>query len=224
MIADFAKLIPESMEHSNGRVFYSGREAFGSPSRLYVLGINPGGAPEDHPGQTVHSHTKWVMECAPCNWSAYRDERWHGGLPGESGIQPSLRHLFCVVGLDPGTVPASNIVFARSSTTAKYPRKFDADAEKCWAFHREVIDRLSVEVVVVVGNSQGAFVRERLKTNRFVKRWIDKNARPWKSAWYRNFEGRRLSVVVLAHPTRGHQWTRTASDPTALVHEALNCY
>ena len=222
MIVDFAEFIPESTEHSNGRVFYSGREAFSSPSRLYVLGINPGGAPKDHPGDTVHRHTKWVMECAPYNWSAYRDEQWHGGRPGESGIQPSLLHLFRVVGLDPGTVPASNTVFARSSTIGEYPRDFDADASECWAFHQEVIDRLSVEVVVVVGKSQGAFVRERLKTNRVVKCWTDKNAQPWKSAWYRNTVG--LSVVVLAHPTRGHQWTRTASDPTALVYEALNCY
>ena len=221
MVEHFAEFIPESMKHLNGRVFYSGREAFSSPSRLYVLGINPGGRPKDHPGDTVRCHTKWVMDCAPYNWSAYRDEQWQGARLGEGGIQPSLLHLFSVVGLDPGTVPVSNIVFARSSEVSEYSGDFDTDASDCWAFHQEVIDRLSVEVVVVVGKSKGeTFVRKRLKTNRAVKCWTDKNAQPWESIWYRNTAG--LSAVVLAHPTRGHQWTRTASDPTGLVLEALN--
>ena len=219
VINHFAEFIPESMRHLNGRVFYSGREAFSSPSRLYVLGINPGGDPKRHQADTVRCHTKWVMDCAPCNWSAYRDEQWQGSSPGEGGIQPSLLHLFRVVGLDPGTVPASNIVFARSSEISQYSGDLDVDARECWAFHQEVIDRLSVEVVVVVGKSKGAFVRERLKTNRAVKCWTDKNRQPWKSTWYRNTGS--LSAVVLAHPTRGHQWTRTASDPTGLLLEAL---
>ena len=210
------------MKPLSGKVFYSGREAFSSPSRLYVLGINPGGHPEDHSGETVRCHTQWVMDCAPYNWSAYRDEQWRRGRLGEGGIQPSLRHLFSVVGLDPGTVPVSNVVFARSSDVSGYSRDrdLDADASECWAFHQEVIDRLSVEIVVLVGKRMEAFVRKRLKTSRAVKRWTDNNAQPWESVWYRSTTG--LSAIVLAHPARGHQWTRTASDPTRLVLEALN--
>ena len=221
VIEEFAELIPKSMRNLNGRVFYSGREAFSSPSRLYVLGINPGGRPDDHLGATVCRHTKWVVDCAPSNWSAYRDEQWSKGTPGTGGIQPSLRHLFSVVGLDPGTVPASNIAFARSPEVSEYSGNFSSDASECWAFHQGVIERLAVDVVVVVGKSKAEpFVRRRLKANRVVKRWTDKNTQPWESVWYRNTAG--LSVVVLAHPTRGHQWTRRASDPTGLVLEALS--
>ena len=221
MIEEFDKLVPECMNHLSGAVFFSGREAFSHPSRLYVLGINPGGKPENYRNETVGRHTKWVIDCAPSRWSEYRDGQWSGTKgPGANGIQPSLRHLFDVVDLDPGTVPSSNIVFARSSSVSKYPRDFDNDAGKCWSFHQDVIDRLRVEVVVVFGGEAGSFACERLGANRIVKSWTDKNKQPWKSVWYRN--ANRLDVVVLAHPTMGHQWTRSASDPTGLAVEALS--
>ena len=53
MIEDFAKLIPDSIMHRSGKAFYSGRLAFSSPSGLYVLGVNPGGDPEEYPDETV---------------------------------------------------------------------------------------------------------------------------------------------------------------------------
>lgn len=222
MIEHFAEFIPESMKHLNGRVFYSGREAFSSPSRLYVLGINPGGKPGNHPGATVCRHTDWVIDCAADNWSAYRDEQWEGSKPGKGGIQPSLLWLCKAIGVDPGAVPASNMVFARSADVSKYCRDFASDADECWGFHQEVIDRLEVEVLVVIGTSKAKALRKRLKANSFVKSWTDKASQPWRSVWYENADG--LSVVALAHPSssRGHQWTQRATDPTRLVLRALN--
>ena len=38
MIEEFAELIPESLLHKSGQTFYSGRQAFGAPSELYILG------------------------------------------------------------------------------------------------------------------------------------------------------------------------------------------
>ena len=210
------------MRSLSGAVFYSGREGFNHPSRLYVLGINPGGKPEDYPDATVERHTKQVIDSVRNNWSEYRDEHWGGRKgPGEYGIQPSLRHLFEVVDLDPGAVPASNIVFARSGEVSGYRRDFDCDTQMCWTFHQEVIDRLGVEVVVLFGSSKAkAFARKFLKAKRIVKSWTDRNGQPWESVWYQRADG--LDVVVLAHPSRGHQWTNHATDPTRLVLEALN--
>ena len=219
MIEHFAERIPESMRHRNGRVFYSGREAFSSSSPLYVLGINPGGDPATHTGDTVELHTDKVLHRCPENWSAYRDERWHG-LPGTSGIQPSMLHLFDVVGYDPGAVPASNVLFLRSSNYQKYPGDRDVHASECWAFHESVIHELSISVVVIVGKKLKPFVLDRLNACELVECWTDENKQPWRSTWHRNRKG--LSVVVLAHPTRGHDWTRPASDPTKLVLAALN--
>ena len=222
MIEDFVIHIPASMRSLSGAVFYSGREAFNHASSLYVLGLNPGGKPEDYADATVERHTKKVIDSARSNWSEYRDEHWGGQKgPGEYGIQPSLRHLFDVVDLDPGTVPASNIVFARSGEVSEYRRDFDCDAELCWPFHKEVIDRLNVEVVVLFGSSKArAFTGKFLKASRIVKSWTDGNKQSWKSIWYQRADG--LDVVVLAHPSRGHQWTKHATDPTWLVREALS--
>jgi len=44
MIEDFASLIPDSLLERSGKGFYSGRTAFENTSKLYVLGLNPGGS------------------------------------------------------------------------------------------------------------------------------------------------------------------------------------
>lgn len=41
MIDDLKKLIPGSLLGESGAAFYSGRAAFSTPSRLYILGLNP---------------------------------------------------------------------------------------------------------------------------------------------------------------------------------------
>ena len=75
-IEEFAGLIPDSVLDVSGKVFVSGRNAFGSPSKLYVYGLNPGGAPEAHAQETVRSHTDKALHDVPDNWSALTDEAW----------------------------------------------------------------------------------------------------------------------------------------------------
>lgn len=41
----FAALVDPDLYDRSGKVFYSGRAAFGAPSALYLLGLNPGGSP-----------------------------------------------------------------------------------------------------------------------------------------------------------------------------------
>ena len=45
MIEEFAGLIPESLLERSGKAFYSGRNAFGGPSGLYIIGLNRGDRP-----------------------------------------------------------------------------------------------------------------------------------------------------------------------------------
>lgn len=75
MITKFAALIPKSLQKRSGSVFFSGRIAFGSPSKLYVLGLNPGGPPDDREDRTVEWHTNKVLTVEKPDWSAYRDEQ-----------------------------------------------------------------------------------------------------------------------------------------------------
>ena len=46
-IDEFALLIPERMLSQSGKVFYSGRAVFTGPKDLYILGLYPGGSPDD---------------------------------------------------------------------------------------------------------------------------------------------------------------------------------
>ena len=68
MIEAFAKLIPDHLLGESGKAFYSGRDAFGHQSPLYILGLNPGGDPRAQAEETIARHTKIVLLEKPNDW------------------------------------------------------------------------------------------------------------------------------------------------------------
>ena len=220
MIEDFAKLIPESLLDVSGRVFYSGRRAFESPSDLYILGINPGGDHGVYSEQTVRRHTDEVLSSFDKNWSAYRDESWAGSRPGSNGLQPSLLRLFQGLGRDPREVPASNLVFVRSNDVDQLNELYKNQSEinaACWPFHQAVIEKLGVRVLVCFGGRSSGWARKQLGANREFDKFT--NGRGWTSRVFENRDG--LIVVGLSFPNRGGQWTIPGNDPARLVLRAL---
>lgn len=115
MVDELATLIPQSILAASGSVFYSGRAAFSAPSRLYILGLNPGGSPQEQAKETVAWHTEKVLRRESPTWSAYLNEGWQGAHPGTWGMQPRVLHMLRGLKLEPGSVPASNLVFLRSA-------------------------------------------------------------------------------------------------------------
>ena len=174
MIEDLARLLPKSLLRRSGRVFYSGRKAFETPSQLYVLGMNPGGSPDEHSDDTLASHTKWILKSAPENWSAYRDEAWGGTKPGRwrppgtAPMQLRMQHLIRRLQVDPGDVPASNIVFVRSERKATLEGDFSILASQCWSLHEAAIENLRVRVIVCLGTDAGQVVVSRVGANNLV--------------------------------------------------------
>ena len=219
MIEDFAKLIPKSQRKRSGKAFYSGRRAFETQSNVYIIGINPGGSPDDHPDETVSTHTAQVLNGELENWSAYRDESWSGRVPGTAPLQQSLLQLIEGLNMDPGEVPASNLFFVRSSELKKIEGDEKVLAAQCWPFHQSVIYDLRVRVVVCFGKEASNFLRRHLNTYphpdaKFI------NGHGWGSYTYRNARGQ--IVVALSHPSRGAHWTKPGYDPTDLVLNALD--
>src|SRR5215213_1140448 len=106
MIDDLFRSVPTHLLRERGRVFFSGRDAFSNPSDLYVLGLNPGGAPEMQARETVSSQSKRVLQELPTNWSAYRDESWKGAHAGTRPVQRRVCHVLRTLGRDPGDVPS----------------------------------------------------------------------------------------------------------------------
>ena len=78
MIKRFASLIDPKIAKRSGKVFYSGRSAFGKKSDLYLIGFNPGGDLAKQRKETVKSHTADVLSKFSPRWSAYSDESWAG--------------------------------------------------------------------------------------------------------------------------------------------------
>ena len=211
--------IPEHLLERSGKVFYSGRKAFSGECPIYLLGINPGGAPEQHATETVGRHTDAVRHAYPEDWSAYRDEIWKGRAPGSYGMAPRVLHLLRGLGLNPGAVPASNLVFVRSAREADIrSSEMNAMASACWAFHRAVIARVRPRVVLCFGVTAGSFVRQRLGAKDEVDRFVEQNNRRWTTRAFAGADGVR--VVVATHPSIAN-WCAATADITPFVRDVL---
>ena len=86
-------------------------------------------------------------------WSAYRDESWTGLTPGTATLQRRMLHMFRKLNLNPGEVPASNLVFVRSERKAKLSGEFSQLAKECWTFHEAVVNKLRVRVILCLGRN-----------------------------------------------------------------------
>ena len=218
VIDDLAKLIPDELWNKSGSVFYSGRSAFSEPGRLYILGLNPGGDPAKQARETVARHTRNVLMKKPALWSEYSDESWCGYLPGRRGMQPRVVHLLNKLGLEPGEVPASNVIFLRSRREKGLVGTPDQLAETCWPFHRTFIERNRPDVILCFGKTAGEFVKRKTGAQQHVDEFVEANARHWKSLTFANRTN--LRVVVATHPSIA-DWTNPKTDPSELVRRAL---
>jgi hypothetical protein len=219
MISTFAAHIPSELHSHSGKVFYSGRLAWSTENVLYVLGVNPGGDPTESPDETVGSHTAAVMKVLPDNWSAYRDEIWRGFRPGTYGMAPRVLHFFAKLGLNPGTVPCSNLVFVRSRRENDLGNQLKMLADKCWPFHAAAIAELKPRVILCFGGKTGNYVRGKMGASKLHSEFVEQNNRRWRSQVFTSALGVR--VVVATHPSIA-DWTTPATDPTPLIRRALS--
>lgn len=219
MIETFAKLIPESVQRASGSAFYSGRTAFSNPSTLYILGLNPGGSPVKQASETVQRHTKSVLESKPPEWSEYCDESWENAPPGTYGLQPRLLHMLKQLSLNPRLVPASNVIFVRSSRESTLAGDFGDLASQCWQFHQSVIQELKIQVILCFGKTAGTWVAKQTNAKHLVGTYVEKNSRRWSSVAYSNDAG--LYVVTASHPSIA-DWTSDKTNPTPLLQDVLS--
>ena len=183
-----------------------------------MLGLNPGGDPVLQQRETVAWHTRKVLTEKPAIWSEYSDESWGGYRPGRRGMQPRVTHLLSRLGLEPGAVPASNVIFLRSRRERTVPGQVRQLAETCWPFHEAVIEHVGPRAILCFGKTAGEFVRQKTGALEQVDEFVERNGRRWKSQTFDNRNG--LKVVVATHPSVA-DWTTTEADPSELVGRAL---
>ena len=220
LLAEVIGYVPEHLRGRPGALLYTGRDALTDPAPIYLLGVNPGGDPVIEP-QTVVEHATKVLTLEPSDFSAYRDERWGGGAmaPGAHKMQRNVLHLMRKLDLEPGKVPASNLVFIRSSREADIDRRqMQRLAEECWPLHNALIERLGTRAIVCFGSTAAEFVRRKLGANTQIGEFTEKNNRRWTSRAFRNADG--IVVVQVTHPSIA-SWLNPASDVSPLVASAV---
>lgn len=214
MIEEFAKLIPQDLRNVSGKAFHSGRRAFSGQRDLYILGFNPGGDPRLNKCDTIERNLEQVLSQWPDNWSAFVDEVFKPGgkpyPPGMAPLQKEMQNLVRNIGLDIREVPMSDVIFRRSAQAdhidGEEKRKL---AELCWPFHRAVIDRLGVRVVLCYYGQAAEFVREKTGAHQEIDR-VSHQAKVRKY-WRRCYASRNgLKVVHITRPT-GIPWTEYAA-------------
>ncbi|HEX6784436.1 MAG TPA: hypothetical protein VF098_07265 [Sphingomicrobium sp.] len=213
-----ASLVAPQLRERSGAVFYSGRQAFTAQANLYLLGLNPGGSPMLQTDETIgRDLQEWQF--GPERWSAYLDRSWRGRSPGTYGIQPRILHMFDRLGVDPRDVPASNVIFLRTSSEAALAGEKPALLAQCRPVHTAVIEDLKNPTILCLGSTAGRWVRSLLGAETLAGRLVEDNARKWVSEAH--FDDRGRCVVTLTHPGRV-DWRNPASDPTPLVLEMLS--
>ena len=218
MIETFLNLIPQSQQNCSGSVFYSGKASFSAKSKLYILGLNPGGSPELQRDETISWHTRKVLEEYPPEWSAYSDESWNGAPPGTYRLQPRLLHMLRQLGLNPRLVPSSNVVFLRSARENTLTGDFKSHAELTWPFHNRVIQELGVKIILCFGHTAGNWIAQKISAHQVVGQFVEANKRKWKSIALTNSQG--MIVVKATHPSRV-DWTKPETDPSPLVRQCF---
>ncbi len=213
MIERFAALVPDVLHNVSGSVFYSGRAAFSGTPLVYVLGANPGGDPIRQRDDTVQTHSDYVLTKAPEHWSAYCDKSWTGRPIGQAALQRRVQHLLSSLGLNPRTVPASNLVFSRSRRLEHLAGDYGQLADLCWPFHEAVIETLRPRGIICFGGDASTQVSRRL---RAVKR-IDQFQETYPNRIWTAFGKARLACWCLnsrilraqtgqTHMPIRHQW------------------
>lgn len=216
LLSDLIDLIPESQRERSGRAFYSGRAAWAKPSRIYLIGYNPGGDAND-PG-TVMDDTETILQHD--RYSAYVTEgnpvnepRWG------TSMQASVRHVLGNLGYDPNLVPASNLFFARSSRADHHPAELKQQwKEECWPFHEHVVKSLDIEIVMCIGKDTADFVLGRDSFSKHRPTSTSFTSTMGLRRISQKYDGPGVRVVRLGH-TSSTSWLGVERDPSPYVRD-----
>ncbi len=219
MIEKIIEKIPKKLLSRSGSIFYSGRDAFSGKKDLYILGLNPGGSPEEQSNDTVQCSIQNILQNENPDWSAYRDESWKGAPPGTWGMQPRVLHLLSKLDLNPGDVPSSNVIFIRSQRESNISKEAEQLSQDCWPFHQAVINQLKPKVILCFGKTAGNLLRKKLVANKLIDEFIETNKRNWRSQAFINHEG--IKVIVATHPSIA-DWTASDTDPSPMIQRVIS--
>ncbi len=185
----FAKSELKEILDYSGNVLYSSSETL-KPGTVYLLGYNPGGAPEDHKEETIERSLDGLPKKKRNNY--IDDEGW------KSDLQDQVLWLLKKLGLNPAEVCASNLIFKRSKddTGVNYPE----DADTCWPVHERILQVVKPKMIIAFGNGEDESTYKYLKDNLENDNeevTCDAGHKNWKCKSFKSASG--VAVIGLPH-------------------------
>ncbi|WCL53227.1 hypothetical protein [Gimibacter soli] len=141
----------KDIQHRTGGILYSGHSTL-VKGDIYILGFNPGGAPED--GRPI-SESIDTMLTNDCN--AYLCENWLTSDQGPDApysrapLQQRLKWIADQLGYPLQTICASNLIFVKSRRAGEVPRDL---ADICWPVHEAILGIVRPKLILAFGNSK----------------------------------------------------------------------
>jgi hypothetical protein len=141
-----AYLADAGLIEQSGAVLYAGASTL-RPGPVYLLGLNPGGSEGASLRDSIAASRR--------EHNAYLDEQWAPGghlqPMGQSTLQRRVQKLCSQMGLDTRDVPASNLVFTRSSRLNKH-LGFDEALRLCLPVHEIFIEAIMPSFLMTFGS------------------------------------------------------------------------
>ena len=155
-------IINSELNNQPGSLLYSSISTL-SKSKLYFLGLNPGGVPDNK--STILDHLNFMTDVNNKNFNEYCDGIWKpGGIErprGQSILQRRVQFLLSSLANNTRNVFASNLIFKRSTNEAMLNNK-NVLAEICWKIHLKFLSIVNPSLILVMGNFCFEFIRSKM--------------------------------------------------------------
>lgn len=198
-----AEIILNDYLNVSGSILYSSYETI-KPGKLYFLGFNPGGVPEEN-GFDIRESINGMINNTT---NAFLDEPWsYRKKPMPAGKAP-LQERICWVlkrfGVTPRDVCASNLIFVRSISQDNLNYNWFDLASTCWEFHKKMLNIINPKIILCCGNGKSSsygYIKVKCKgIDEHVYPSGDKNKN--LKNFYCNIDGRDVVVAGMPHLSR----------------------
>jgi len=134
----------------SGGILYSAAKTL-SPGKLYIMGLNPGGDPENSESNIGKSLDQLPQRTS----NAYIDEAWDNRSrqleKGQAPLQRRIAFLAQSLGCALEDVCATNLIFMQTRSAREL--EFNRDAERCWPVHEMMLAMVRPKLILAFGNS-----------------------------------------------------------------------
>lgn len=156
-----AILTETGLINASGAVLYSGASTL-SRGPVYLLGLNPGGSDGPTLGDSILASRR--------EHNCYLDEEWapggHVQPMGQATLQRRVQDLCLKLKLNTRNVPASNLVFTRSTRLSTHS-SFKTTAQACLVVHKIFLEAIQPDLLFTfgsIGNFEGFGKIEQLES------------------------------------------------------------